>query len=85
MTRHCDKAESAEGCSYREQNGRWLPTEKEDQIEHSEAAGRQFGATRSMSRVSRSTDMAQAGGKDPSKLPDALEAAKQSMRDQLSQ
>ena len=30
-------------------------------------------------------DMAQAGGKDPSKLPDALEAAKQSMRDQLSQ
>lgn len=30
-------------------------------------------------------DMAQAGGKDPSKLPDALEAAKRSMRDQLSQ
>lgn len=29
-------------------------------------------------------DMAQAGGKDPSKLPDALEAAKQSMREQLS-
>ncbi|MGI9471510.1 MAG: alanine--tRNA ligase [Rubripirellula sp.] len=29
-------------------------------------------------------DMAQAGGKDASKLPAALEAAKQSMRDQLS-
>jgi len=29
-------------------------------------------------------DMAQAGGKDPSKLPAALEAAKKSMRDQLS-
>ena len=29
-------------------------------------------------------DMAQAGGKDPSKLPAALEAAKASMRDQLS-
>ena len=29
-------------------------------------------------------DMAQAGGKDPSKLPAALEAAKQSMRDQLA-
>jgi alanyl-tRNA synthetase len=30
-------------------------------------------------------DMAQAGGKDPSKLPDALAAARQSMREQLSQ
>jgi alanyl-tRNA synthetase len=30
-------------------------------------------------------DMAQAGGKDPSKLPDALEAAKESMRSQLAQ
>ena len=30
-------------------------------------------------------DMAQAGGKDPSKLPDALEAAKKSMRSQLAQ
>jgi alanyl-tRNA synthetase len=30
-------------------------------------------------------DMAQAGGKDPSKLPDALEAAKLSMREQLAQ
>ena len=30
-------------------------------------------------------DMAQAGGKDPSKLPDALDAAKESMRRQLSQ
>ena len=29
-------------------------------------------------------DMAQAGGKDPSKLPEAIEMAKQSMRDQLS-
>jgi alanyl-tRNA synthetase len=29
-------------------------------------------------------DMAQAGGKDPSKLPDALEAAKTSMRQQLA-
>ncbi|MFK8113302.1 MAG: alanine--tRNA ligase [Rubripirellula sp.] len=29
-------------------------------------------------------DMAQAGGKDPSKLPDALQAAKDSMRDQLT-
>jgi alanyl-tRNA synthetase len=29
-------------------------------------------------------DMAQAGGKDPSKLPHALEAAKQSMREQLA-
>ncbi|MGB7345398.1 MAG: alanine--tRNA ligase [Pirellulaceae bacterium] len=28
-------------------------------------------------------DMAQAGGKDPSKLPEAIETAKQSMRDQL--
>ncbi len=28
-------------------------------------------------------DMAQAGGKDPSKLPEAIESAKQSMRDQL--
>ncbi len=28
-------------------------------------------------------DMAQAGGKDPSKLPQAIESAKQSMRDQL--
>ncbi len=30
-------------------------------------------------------DMAQAGGRDPSKLPDALEAAKQTMREQLSE
>jgi alanyl-tRNA synthetase len=30
-------------------------------------------------------DMAQAGGKDPSKLPAALEAAKESMRSQLGQ
>jgi alanyl-tRNA synthetase len=30
-------------------------------------------------------DMAQAGGKDPSKLPAALEAAKESMREQLAQ
>ena len=30
-------------------------------------------------------DMAQAGGKDPSKLPAALEAAKEAMRQQLSQ
>jgi alanyl-tRNA synthetase len=29
-------------------------------------------------------DMAQAGGKDPSQLPAALEAAKESMREQLS-
>ena len=29
-------------------------------------------------------DMAQAGGKDPSKLPAALEAARESMRQQLS-
>lgn len=29
-------------------------------------------------------DMAQAGGKDPSKLPDAIENAKQSMRDKLA-
>ncbi len=30
-------------------------------------------------------DMAQAGGKDPSKLPAALEAAKATMREQLAQ
>ncbi len=30
-------------------------------------------------------DMAQAGGKDPSKLPAAIEAAKQTMREQLQQ
>ena len=29
-------------------------------------------------------DMAQAGGKDPSKLPQALKSAKDSMRDQLA-
>jgi alanyl-tRNA synthetase len=29
-------------------------------------------------------DMAQAGGKDPSKLPEAIEAAKQTMREQLA-
>ena len=29
-------------------------------------------------------DMAQAGGKDPSKLPAALEAARASMREQLA-